>query len=116
MSGYRADMTEQPPFRTEAGVNRALGHARVEYAELLFQEAPDPSGPPQPVSELTAQVQTSVFLAMYYELKHGHDLIAAHARALEEHRAAMSELTRAFDPAELMPVPSELPPARQPVD
>jgi hypothetical protein len=110
-------MTEQPEFPAYDGADRAMGHARVEFAELLFQEAPDPSGAPQPSSELTAQVQASVFLAMYYEMRHGHDLIAAHARALDQHRTAMMELTRAFDPAELMsPLQNELPPAREPVD
>ncbi|GAB3908618.1 hypothetical protein ACFQ1S_13670 [Kibdelosporangium lantanae] len=110
-------MTEQPPLQTQHGANRAMGDARVEYAEMLFHEAPDPSGPPQPVSELTAQVQTSIFLAMYYEMRHGHDLIAAHLQALEDHRTAVAELTRAFEPSELLAaIPNELPPAREPVD
>jgi hypothetical protein len=109
-------MTEQPEFPTHDGSNRAMGDARVEYAELLFQEAPDPCGPPQPTSELTAQVQASVFLAMYYEMRHGHDMIAAHARALDEHRAAMAQLTSVYAPAERIPIANELPPAREPVD
>ncbi|TCO65924.1 hypothetical protein [Actinocrispum wychmicini] len=109
-------MTEQPDFPTH-GSNRALGLARIEYAEMLFQEAPEPCGAPQPTSELTAQVQASVFLAMYYEMRHGHDLIAAHAQALEEHRAAMLQLTRAYEADQLMPaLQNELPPAREPVD
>ncbi len=105
-------MTEHAPFPPDTG-ERALGHARVEYAEMLFQEAQDPSGPPQPVSELTAQVQTSIFLAIYYEMRHGNDLIAAHTRALHEHKAA---LTRAFDQEQLAPAQTALPPARLPVD
>jgi|SRR3954468_12600360 hypothetical protein len=110
-------MTEQPPLPTHDGINRVMGDARVELAEMMFQEAPDPSGAPQPVSELTAQVQTSIFLAMYYEMRHGHDLIAAHLQALEDHRTAVAELTRAFEPSALLAaIPNELPPAREPVD
>jgi hypothetical protein len=109
-------MTEQPEFPTHDGSDRAMGNARVEFAELLFQEAPCPSGAPQPSSELTAQVQASVFLAMYYEMRHGHDLIAAHARALDEHKAAMLELARAYRPMELVTLQNELPPAREPID
>jgi hypothetical protein len=112
-------MTEHHPLPKHGGANRAMGDARVEYAEMLFQEAQDPAGAPQPVSELTAQVQTSIFLAMYYEMRHGHDLIAAHMKALEEHTSAIADLTHVFTPQELLPAPEltpELPPAREPVD
>lgn len=98
-----------------------MGHARVEFAEMLFAEAPDVNAAPQPSSELTAQVQASATLAMYYEMRHGNDLRAAHIRALEEHRLALAEfVARVADvPALITTVPSgepELPPARDPVD
>ncbi|MBP2325074.1 hypothetical protein JOF56_005459 [Kibdelosporangium banguiense] len=101
--------------------DRAAGHARVEFAELLFQEAPDVSAAPQPSSELTAQVQASSLLAIYYELRHGNDVRAAYVRALEEHRAALEEYaTRVADVAPLA-IPAqmsepELLPVREPVD
>jgi hypothetical protein len=113
-------MTEQPDFPARDSSHpmsdRAMGLARIEYAELLFHEAPDVGGASQPSSELTAQVQASVFLAIYYELRHGHDQLTAHARALDQHRAAMAELTTAYRTAELMGVQNGLPPAREPVD
>lgn len=109
-----------------------MGHARVEFAELLFQEADDVGPGGAGSTELTAQVQASVMMAMYYELRHGHDLLAAHTRALDEHRMAMADfIARATTgPAlSVVPVPAsgpiipaqatveaELPPAREPVD
>jgi hypothetical protein len=87
-------MTDQADLELQhtAG-DRMMGHARIEYAEMLLHEAPDVSGTPQPGCELTAQVQASIFLAMYYELRHGHDQLAAYARALAEHSAALAELS-----------------------
>ncbi|MET0136561.1 MAG: hypothetical protein ABW215_23480 [Kibdelosporangium sp.] len=111
--------------------DRAMGVARVEWAELLFNEAPDVTSAHQPGSELTAQVQASVFLAIYYELRHGNDQMAAYTRALEEHRAAMLSYGDELSPAMMAPPPPlpgglsammaqggqpKLPPAREPMD
>ncbi|WP_143446186.1 hypothetical protein [Kibdelosporangium aridum] len=115
-------MSHQPEFpHVHSSEDRAMGHARVEFAEMLFAEAPDVGASPQPSSELTAQVQASALLAVYYEMRHGNDLRAAHIRALEQHRLALAEFAggRAEVPA-LVPAGSggepELPPARDPVD
>lgn len=98
--------------------DRAMGHARVEFAEMLFAEAPDVNAAPQPASELTAQVQASAMLAVYYEMRHGNDLRAAHIRALEAHRLALAEYAGQA-PALISAAPGgepELPPARDPID
>lgn len=95
-----------------------MGLARVEWAELLFHEASDVTAAPQPSSELTAQVQASILLGIYHELRHGHDLVAANTRALNEHRAAMIAAGHAYDAGELSLAGSagQLPPAREPFD
>ncbi|WP_173128982.1 hypothetical protein [Kibdelosporangium persicum] len=116
-------MTDQPEFPpVSTGEDRAMGHARVEFAEMLFAEAPDVNAAPQPSSELTAQVQASAMLALYYEMRHGNDLRAAHIRALEAHRLALAEhADRVPDemPALVSAGPAGepgLPPAREPMD
>jgi hypothetical protein len=101
--------------------DRAAGHARVEFAELLFQEAPDVSAAAQPCSELTAQVQASSLLAIYYELRHGNDVRESYLRALEEHRAALEEYASRVPDVAPLAIPAqmgepELLPAREPVD
>jgi hypothetical protein len=101
--------------------DRAAGHARVEFAELLFQEAPDLSAAAQPSSELTAQVQASSLLAIYYELRHGNDVREAYLRALEEHRAALEEHASRVPDVAPLAIPAqmgehELMPARESID
>jgi hypothetical protein len=110
-----------PDMTDHISEDRAMGHARVEFAEMLFAEAPDVNAAPQPASELTAQVQASAMLAVYYEMRHGNDLRAAHIRALEAHRLALAEYAGQVPevPALISAAPSaepELPPARDPVD
>nr|WP_042179791.1 hypothetical protein [Kibdelosporangium sp. MJ126-NF4]CTQ88394.1 hypothetical protein [Kibdelosporangium sp. MJ126-NF4] len=115
-------MTDQPEYpHSHAGGDRAMGHARVEFAEMLFAEASDISASPQPATELTAQVQASALLALYYEMRHGNDLRAAQIRALEAHRLALTEHADIIPEAPaLMAAMSggeaELPPAREPID
>jgi hypothetical protein len=116
------DMSDYPEFpHDHAGGDRAMGHARVEFAEMLFQEASDVGASPHPSTELTAQVQASALLALYYELRHGNDLREAQIRALEAHRRALAEhAERVPEVPALMAAVSggepELPPARGPVD
>ncbi|MCE7003887.1 hypothetical protein LWC34_13765 [Kibdelosporangium philippinense] len=112
-------MSHQPHVHT--GEDRAMGHARVEFAEMLFAEASDVGAAPQPATELTAQVQASAMLAVYYEMRHGNDLRAAHIRALEQHRLALEEYADRVSegPALLTSVSGGepgLPPAREPMD
>ncbi|ALG09496.1 hypothetical protein [Kibdelosporangium phytohabitans] len=115
-------MTDQPEFpHSYDSADRAMGHARVEFAEMLFAEASDVGAAPQPSTELTAQVQASALLALYYEMRHGNDLREAQIRALDAHRLALAEYaghhleTPALMAAVQVGEP-ELPPARAPLD
>jgi hypothetical protein len=125
-------MTDLPDFPTaRMSADRAMGHARVEFAEMLFQEADDVGPGGAGSTELTAQVQASLMMALYYETRHGNDLLAAHTRALEEHRMAMADFvasagpplgipTQGGGPAQALPIQNgtqaELPPARERVE
>ncbi|ONI76069.1 hypothetical protein ALI144C_35810 [Actinosynnema sp. ALI-1.44] len=116
-------MTDQPEFpHSYDSADRAMGHARVEFAEMLFAEASDVGAAPEAATELTAQVQASALLALYYEMRHGNDLREAQIRALDAHRLALAEHTdrqMLETPALLGAVPGgdhELPPAREPID
>ena len=125
-------MTDLPEFTSaRMSADRAMGHARAEFAEMLFQEADDVGPGGAGSTELTAQVQASLMMALYYETRHGNDLLAAHTRALDEHRMAMADFvasagpplgipTQGGDPAHAIPLQNssqaELPSARERVD
>jgi hypothetical protein len=64
-------------------------------------------------------VHASILLGIYHELRHGHDLVAANTRALNEHRAALVAAAGAeqgYGELSLAGSAGQLPPAREPFD